>query len=247
MIRHMASAKKNRAFPDQLLNFDSDSIVSTHVNGFDDPALTSKVVLGGPSALTDLQQQRESAEAAYIADYLDAFQILEKRCVEVARSTLGVKKPFTRSLLIPFLFMARHLVELVLKAAIEQCGRGSKPSHRIVGLWQKLRPLVRDRFSEKELGALQAFVEFLARMDEAGTTFRYATELHKDKKKAGVDNGLSVSELRLIEPTVLGDRIRDFVEVFHSRSLIPSNRLDDFDAVEYGDAIFVGTKEEFGR
>jgi hypothetical protein len=73
-------------------------------------------------------------------------------------------------------------------------------------------------------------------MDETGTTFRYPTGSQPDE--------LSITKPNFIQPAVLGDRIRDFIQVFDDHQLIPHNNLEDYKVIRKDNAILIATKKE---
>lgn len=78
----------------------------------------------------------------------------------------------TYSLCIPYLFVCRHTIELILKKAIEENNIKAKNVHTISNLWN----ICKKEITKKELSYYDELVDTIDMLDDSGQRFRYVKD-----------------------------------------------------------------------
>lgn len=129
------------------------------------------------------------AEKEVILGYANALNCIADSLLKQNHSPVVVMTLRTNSLTIPFIFLARHTVELTLKYICRLLNIECKPKHGLITLWDKII----ERFNEyncignDDLDDIKVFICALEELDCDGSHSRYSKDnkgnLYNDKPK----------------------------------------------------------------
>ena len=120
--------------------------------------------------------QAEESEHGVIQGYANAVN-----CIAIAISTQNHTRGIMTllrndSMVIPFIFLARHTTELVLKYVSKYLGLQTPNKHGLLQLWDKIESIVtsHDSSSKEEMGIMRIFISALEELDPDGSHARYS-------------------------------------------------------------------------
>ena len=128
------------------------------------------------------------SEMVVIRGYANAVNCLTKEIIaqnHINGAAIAVR---CDSLVIPFIFLVRHTVELLLKFVRRQLGLSSPAKHGLRILWKDIEDQLLQYSNEKEtLDSVQVFIDVLEELDPDGSHARYSNdkkgELYYSKAK----------------------------------------------------------------
>lgn len=131
----------------------------------------------------------KEAEKEVILGYANALNCIADSLLKQNHSSAVIMTLRTNSLTIPFIFLARHTVELSLKYICRLLNIECKPKHGLITLWDKII----ERFNEyncignNDLDDIKVFICALEELDCDGSHSRYSKDnkgnLYNDKPK----------------------------------------------------------------
>lgn len=131
----------------------------------------------------------KEAEKEVILGYANALNCITDSLLKQNHSSAVIMTLLTNSLTIPFIFLARHTVELSLKYICRLLNIECKPKHGLITLWDKII----ERFNEyncignDDLDDIKVFICALEELDCDGSHSRYSKDnkgnLYNDKPK----------------------------------------------------------------
>lgn len=129
------------------------------------------------------------AEKEVILGYANALNCIADSLLKQNHSPVVIMTLRTNSLTIPFIFLARHTVELTLKYICRLLNIECEPRHGLIALWDKII----ERFNEYDciqndnLDDIRIFICALEELDCDGSHSRYSKDnkgnLYNDKPK----------------------------------------------------------------
>lgn len=139
-----------------------------------DPLLTSSMLKP--------DMRREAAETEYIDSFLESADCLAREIKSktvVGSSGEVLFKPFfSNSLVLPAVYICRHVVELAMKEALGKWGVEYQYTHSLCKLWESVEGRLAERVGCEEgatcAESMAILVETLDDIDERGTKLRYA-------------------------------------------------------------------------
>lgn len=117
----------------------------------------------------------ESAQGV-IRGYANAVNCLAKS-IKAQNHPRGVATLLrNNSLVIPFIFLVRHTVELILKYVREYCGLSKSNQHGLLSLWEDIEQNVlrEDSSIKNEMAVIRLFISVLEELDPDGSHARYS-------------------------------------------------------------------------
>lgn len=131
----------------------------------------------------------DEAEKEVILGYANALNCIADSLLKQNHSPVVIMTLRTNSLTIPFIFLARHTVELTLKYICRLLNIECKPRHGLITLWDKII----ERFNEynciekDNFDDIKIFICALEELDCDGSHSRYSKDnkgkLYNDKPK----------------------------------------------------------------
>ncbi len=116
------------------------------------------------------EERKKVAEVEMIDSYIHCMtqicEIMKKEFAEVY-----VIRSY--SLCIPYLFVCRHSVELILKKSIEKVTNKVKRGHNILNLWNECKAIN----NNKALNYYDELIDTINLLDDDGLKFRYAKDI----------------------------------------------------------------------
>ena len=122
------------------------------------------------SAFFKEEFRMEQAEVEIIDSYVICMNIICEQIKKDLREKMQVLR--TYSLCIPYIFICRQLIELMLKRAIECKIGGIKIGHRISNLWVDCKNI----YKEKRLDYYDELIETIENLDPNGQKYRYVKD-----------------------------------------------------------------------
>ena len=131
----------------------------------------------------------DEAEKEVILGYANALNCIADSLLKQNHSSVVIMTLRTNSLTIPFIFLARHTVELTLKYICRLLNIEYKPRHGLIILWDKIierfneyNCIINDNFDD-----IKIFICALEELDCDGSHSRYSKDnkgnLYNDKPK----------------------------------------------------------------
>ena len=127
------------------------------------------------SALFKIEYKKKQSEMEIIDSYIEGMNAMCEKIKKDFRIGMYVVK--TYSLCIPYLFMCRHTIELILKKSIENKISDTKKGHDNLKLWNECKNL----YADKDLSYYDELIDTINMLDNNGEKFRYS------KDKNGID------------------------------------------------------------
>ncbi len=122
------------------------------------------------SAFFVKENREQQAEKEIIDSYVCC---MNKICAEIKKEfRYKIHLIKTYSLCIPYLYICRHLIELVLKKSIENETKKIKNGHNIMLLWKECKQYN----SDKNLEYYDELIDTFNSMDDNGEKFRYVKD-----------------------------------------------------------------------
>ena len=130
------------------------------------------------SAFYKEELRKNQAEIEIIDSYIICMNDI---CDQIKKDfRLGMHILRTYSLCIPYIFICRHLIELILKRAIESKRNVVKKGHIILDLWKECKEI----YNDKNLDYYDDLIETIDMLDNNGEKLRYV----KDKNGNEFEN-----------------------------------------------------------
>lgn len=157
-------------------------------DGFEKYITNEWDIIASASILKKEYKDKE-AEKEVILGYANALNCIADSLLKQNHSSAVIMTLRTNSLTIPFIFLARHTVELSLKYICRLLNIECKPKHGLITLWDKII----ERFNEykcignDDLDDIKVFICALEELDCDGSHSRYSRDnkgnLYNDKPK----------------------------------------------------------------
>ena len=145
-----------------------------------------------PSAIYKSEIKKNKAEFEIIDSYAIC---MNKICEEIKKEfVMGMYAIKTYSLCIPYVYICRHLIELMLKKAIELKVGGTKTGHSINNLWEDCKKL----YDKQKLEYYDELIETFEVLDDNGEKLRYV----KDKQGNEFENKPIFLNVELIKEDI---------------------------------------------
>ena len=122
--------------------------------------------------------KNDESEKEVILSYANALNCITQSLLQQNHSPILVMTIRTNSLTIPFIFLARHTVELTLKYICKLLNITFPPKHKLMNLWKKIVERFNTFESTKrdELVDVTSFIEALEELDCDGSHSRYSKD-----------------------------------------------------------------------
>ena len=144
------------------------------------------------SAFYKQELRKNHAEIEIIDSYICCMDIICNQIKNNFRRGIHVLK--TYSLCIPYIFICRHLIELILKRAIESKINEVKNGHIILNLWKDCKKI----YNDNNLKYYDELIETINMLDNNGEKFRYV----KDTKGNEFENKPIFINVELIKTDI---------------------------------------------
>lgn len=122
------------------------------------------------SAVYKKEHKKEQAEIEIIESYIQCMEVMCNQIKNSLREHIFVL--YNYSLCIPYIFICRHLIELIIKRSIESRTNNVKNGHYIADLWKECKRL----YEEKDLRYYDELIETIDMLDDNGEKFRYVKD-----------------------------------------------------------------------
>lgn len=130
------------------------------------------------SAIFKDEYKKKQSEMEIIDSYIEGMNTI---CAQIKKDfRIGMCVLKTYSLCIPYLFVCRHTIELILKKSIEIKINETKKGHDNLKLWRECKSL----YEDKELSYYDELIDTINMLDNNGEKFRYT----KDKNGMDFEN-----------------------------------------------------------
>ena len=137
--------------------------------------------------------KKEKAEIEIIDSYISCMENLANIIRSEARDGMCILKIY--SLCIPYLFVCRHSLELIIKRYIESKSDNVCKGHNISYLWSECKNINED----KKLNYYNELIKTMNHLDSDGTRFRYV----KDKEGKEYENEPVFINYELIKEDII--------------------------------------------
>ena len=134
--------------------------------------------LFAPYALFKEEYIDEESEKEIISSYVNAVNTL---CNEIKKQNHGgvgvLATVRADTLTIPFMFLIRHTVELVIKHIRNGCKLPANPTHNLMKLWNETVPIIKNMncgFDDEIVQRITDFITDISFVDNDGTKTRYS-------------------------------------------------------------------------
>lgn len=157
-------------------------------DGFD-KYITNEWDIVASSSIFKEEFKENEAEKEIILGYANALNCIADSLLKQNHSHAVIMTLRTNSLTIPFIFLARHTIELTLKYICRLLGVEYKPRHSLIELWDKIIERFNqfDSIQNNELEDIKIFIEILEELDCDGSHSRYSKDntgkLYNEKPK----------------------------------------------------------------
>ena len=154
-----------------------------------DKCLTNEWDIITSASIFKEEFKSNEAEKEVILGYANALSCIADSLLKQNHSFKVIMTFRTDSLTIPFIFLARHTVELTLKYFCRLLNIDFPPKHSLISLWNKIitRFDKYDLLKEDELEDITIFIEALEELDCDGSRSRYSKDnngkLYNNKPK----------------------------------------------------------------
>lgn len=141
------------------------------------------------SSIFKKEYKDNEAEKEVILGYANALNCIADSLLKQNHSPVVIMTLCTNSLTIPFIFLARHTVELTLKYICRLLNIEYKPRHGLITLWDKIVEKFNeyDCIQNDKLDDIRIFICALEELDCDGSHSRYSKDnkgnLYNDKPK----------------------------------------------------------------
>ncbi len=131
----------------------------------------------------------DEAEKEVILGYANAINCIADSLLKQNHSSVVIMTLRTNSLTIPFIFLARHTVELTLKYICRLLNIEYKPRHGLITLWDKIIEIFNEYncIKNDNFDDIKIFICALEELDCDGSHSRYSKDnkgnLYNDKPK----------------------------------------------------------------
>jgi hypothetical protein len=115
----------------------------------------------------------EAVDKEIVKAYLNAEKILYNALSQENNPAKGMRVFKDNQMCMPFLFLCRHTLELVLKYFLKHKSGQVTTGHKLIPLWEKTKMFLGDDDDIKGMGV---FVEVLDSLDTDGTKMRYSSD-----------------------------------------------------------------------
>lgn len=128
-------------------------------------------------------------EKEIINSYANAVNYIANGIKEQNHPSAGVLNVRMNSLVVPFIFLCRHTVELILKYLRKSLGLNSPNKHGLMNLWNEIEQIIvtKDSSLKEAMEYLRGFISVLEELDPDGVHSRYSKspkgELYLSKPK----------------------------------------------------------------
>lgn len=187
-------------------------------NGFDGYISNDWDIIACSSIFKEEFKDNE-AEKEIILGYANALNCIAESLLKQNHSSNVVMTFRTNSLAIPFIFLARHTVELTLKYICGLLNIKYKPKHNLIPLWDEIIAAFYkyDLLQDDSLDDIKVFIAALEDLDKDGSHSRYS----KDNKDT-----LYNDKPRFINVKNINNFIQDFfIKLVNSITIVKNNIL----------------------
>lgn len=124
------------------------------------------------SAFYKDEYKEKLSEIEIIDSYCCAMNLICDQILNELSTNMIILKNYSFN--IPYLFICRHLIELILKRAIEKRTNKVETGHNILNLWKKCKNHYKD--IEEELNYYNELIDTIDLLDNNGEKFRYTKD-----------------------------------------------------------------------
>lgn len=159
------------------------------------------------------------AEKEVILSYANALNCIANSLLKQNHSPEVVMTFRTNSLTIPFIFLARHTVELTLKYICRLLSIGCRPKHNLIPLWDEIIATFKkyNLIQDVSLENIKIFIVALEELDQDGSHSRYS----KDNKGALYNN-----KPKFINVRTINNFIQDFfIKLVNSITIVKNSKF----------------------
>lgn len=159
-----------------------------------------------PSTIFKNEYKNDESEKEVVLSYANALNCVTDSLLKQNHSPVVI----TDSLIIPFIFLARHTVELTLKYICRLLNIEYKPRHGLIRLWDKIVEKFNecDNIQNDNLDDIRIFICALEELDCDGSHSRYSKDnegnLYNDKPKfinvKNINNFIQDLFIKLVNP-----------------------------------------------
>lgn len=124
------------------------------------------------SAYFKNEYKKKQSETEIIDSYIECMNSINEQIKKDFRIGMCILK--TYSLCIPYLFLCRHTIELILKKSIENKSNKSPIGHDNMKLWTKCKEL----YYDKNLSYYDELINAINFLDNNGEKYRYTKDIN---------------------------------------------------------------------
>ena len=141
------------------------------------------------SSIFKSEYKQQEADEEIILSYANALNCITESLLKQNHTQKGIMTVQKDSLTIPFIFLARHTVELILKHLCYNLKIEYKPKHSLMILWDNILEKIRDYNIDVDNShdAIKIFISVLEELDCDGSHARYSKDnkgnLYNNKPK----------------------------------------------------------------
>lgn len=144
------------------------------------------------SAFYKEELRMNQAEIEIIDSYINCMDTICNQIKNDFREGMHILRNY--SLCIPYIFICRHLIELILKRSIESSVNEVKKGHIILDLWRECKKI----YNDKNLEYYDELIETIDMLDNNGEKYRYV----KDKRGNEFENKPIFLNVELIKTDI---------------------------------------------
>lgn len=170
-----------------MLKFDRDSFIKDNLD-LHSPDIFNWDMVSASSILKKEFKDCEN-EKEIINSYANAVNYNANGIKEQNHPSAGVLNVRMNSLVVPFIFLCRHTVELILKYLRKSLGLNSPNKHSLMNLWNEIEQIIvtKDSSLKEAMEYLRGYISVLEELDPDGVHSRYSKspkgELYLNKPK----------------------------------------------------------------
>ena len=131
-----------------------------------------------PYSLLKNEYIDKESEKQIIISYANAVNVLCNEIKQQNHAGAGVVSVLrTNSLTIPFMFLVRHTLELIIKRVRKSCKLPAQRTHNLISLWNDVIPVIKKKdcgFNDSLLSQMSSFIKEISFVDNDGTKTRYS-------------------------------------------------------------------------
>ncbi len=188
------------------------------IGGFD-KYITNEWDIVTSASIFKEEFKTDEAEKEVILGYANALNCIADSLLKQNHSSTVIMALRTNSLTIPFIFLARHNVEITLKYICKLLNVECKPKHGLITLWDKIIEKLNEYncIQNNSLDDIRIFICALEELDCDGSHSRYS----KDNK-----GNLYNDKPKFINVKNINNFIQDlFIKLVNSITIVKNNKF----------------------